>query len=81
MVGFRRRQKRHGHPGIRLSAFVHSSCSLFNIQYSATTMATARKFADHTRYHLAPRGFWKKFRQYTRIFDFRLATSLTQLTR
>ncbi|KAK7692634.1 hypothetical protein QCA50_004267 [Cerrena zonata] len=25
-------------------------------------MATARKFADHTRYHLAPRGFWKKFR-------------------
>ncbi|CCM05703.1 uncharacterized protein FIBRA_07935 [Fibroporia radiculosa] len=24
-------------------------------------MAT-RKFADHTRYHLSPKGFWKKFR-------------------
>ncbi|KIP11616.1 hypothetical protein PHLGIDRAFT_27843 [Phlebiopsis gigantea 11061_1 CR5-6] len=25
-------------------------------------MAATRKFADHTLYHLSPKGFWKKFR-------------------
>ncbi len=28
-----------------------------------TTMAS-RKAADHTLYHLSPKGFWKKFREF-----------------
>lgn len=30
----------------------------------AATARNAAKSADHTLYHLAPQGFWKKFREY-----------------
>ena len=32
------------------------------LDFGKTTMAT-RKVADHTLYHLSPKGFWKKFRE------------------
>lgn len=37
------------------------------------TMAATRKVADHTLYHLNPKGFWKKFRA---LFDALAALAL-----
>lgn len=34
---------------------------ILNVLNFGATMAT-RKVADHTLYHLSPKGFWKKFR-------------------
>lgn len=31
---------------------------------SRTLNMASKKFADHTLYHLSPKGFWKKFRMW-----------------
>jgi len=51
---------------IRLRAYhviLHFTTSSTRTEPSSSSRAMAtRKFADQTRYHLSPKGFWKKFR-------------------
>lgn len=40
----------------------HVRAFLFRPPFTPSTTTMAAKFADHTLYHLSPKGFWKKFR-------------------
>ena len=45
-----------------LSSSVRSLVST-TLSFGVLAMAATSKFADHTLYHLSPKGFWKKFRE------------------
>ena len=50
--------------GLEVSAKQLSSFSATSLRLLKQTTMASRKVADHTLYHLSPKGFWKKFREY-----------------